>query len=536
MNFLKITSLILVSTILIHCSAKKKTALYIPKVSYKENSLYYFMLSEIESMEDNQVASAYFLDLAVEKDSKSPYLKIQKAYELARQNKFDEALELAYEIEKEKPQDPEVLLLLGKLYAALKKNSQAIKYLNLAIKHDPYQEEAYHLLARQYLLTDQTEKSMQLMRRLVEVNPESSQAYFFLGSLYANKYKNYPKAISAFKNILAINPGDIRILRLIADIKIEQKKLTEAISYLEKIFEINPNNSDPLIEVAMLYYEMKRIDDAIKTFNQILFFNPNSPRILYFLGLLHADKNEWEKALDYLAKVSPQTRYYEDSVIRQVSYYQTQKEFDTAIKVATTATRKSPKNPKLWDLLASIHIANENPDQAINSIKQGLKSIPGHEELYFTLGVIYDRIGNTEKSIDAMEKVIEVNPDNALALNFIGYTYANQGIKLEYAKELIKKALQLKPDDGYIVDSLAWVYFKEENYPKALELLKKANELSPNEPAILEHLGDWYLSQNNKKQAKKYFQKSLSISNKKEKKSYRLKELIQRIEEKINQL
>jgi Flp pilus assembly protein TadD len=108
-----------------------------------------------------------------------------------------------------------------------------------------------------------------------------------------------------------------------------------------------------------------------------------------------------------------------------------------------------------------------------------------------------------------MKMVIQLSPDDAEALNYLGYTYADLGINLDEAETLIQTALQLKPNDGYITDSLAWVYFKRGNYTEALQLLQKAIKLVPDDPIILEHLGDVYQKLDRKEKAINYYKRSL---------------------------
>ena len=94
-------------------------------------------------------------------------------------------------------------------------------------------------------------------------------------------------------------------------------------------------------------------------------------------------------------------------------------------------------------------------------------------------------------------------------MNYLGYTYADLGQNLDEAERLIREALKYKPDDGYITDSLGWVYYKKGRYEDALIYLKKAVQLVPDDPIILEHLGDAYLKLNDKDNALKCYRKSL---------------------------
>jgi tetratricopeptide (TPR) repeat protein len=109
--------------------------------------------------------------------------------------------------------------------------------------------------------------------------------------------------------------------------------------------------------------------------------------------------------------------------------------------------------------------------------------------------------------------VIEINPEHADALNYIGYTYADKGIHLDKALELIERAIQYKPNSGYIIDSLGWVYFRKGQYDRALKELKKAVELAPEDPTINEHLGDAYFKKKEYEKALTVYKKALSLKN-----------------------
>jgi len=108
-----------------------------------------------------------------------------------------------------------------------------------------------------------------------------------------------------------------------------------------------------------------------------------------------------------------------------------------------------------------------------------------------------------------MQKVIALDPKNANALNYLGYTYADMGENLDEAESLIREALKYKPDDGYITDSLGWVLYKKGLFQEALIYLEKAVQLTSDDPIILEHLGDAYLKVDDIENALKYYQESL---------------------------
>jgi len=128
----------------------------------------------------------------------------------------------------------------------------------------------------------------------------------------------------------------------------------------------------------------------------------------------------------------------------------------------------------------------------------------------FELGVIYDRIDETDLAIEQMQAILSLDTEHADALNYLGYTYADKGINLDEAETMIKKALEYKPDNGYIIDSLGWVYFRQGPFEEALVQLKRAVALIPDDPIVLEHLGDIYIQMNDPAKALEYYEEALN--------------------------
>lgn len=146
---------------------------------------------------------------------------------------------------------------------------------------------------------------------------------------------------------------------------------------------------------------------------------------------------------------------------------------------------------------------------------KAVKKFPDSEKAYFNLAIVYDRIKDFDNSIKAFQEVLKLNPQNADAYNYIGYTYAEQGRNLDEAYNLILKALEIEKDNGYFIDSLGWVYYKKGMYEKALKELLRAMEKLKNDekedPVIYEHIGDVYIKLGKLDEAKKYFNKALQF-------------------------
>ncbi|MBN1405626.1 MAG: tetratricopeptide repeat protein, partial [Candidatus Omnitrophica bacterium] len=136
---------------------------------------------------------------------------------------------------------------------------------------------------------------------------------------------------------------------------------------------------------------------------------------------------------------------------------------------------------------------------------------PDFADAYFYLGVVYDKLKNSSEVKKYMQKAVEIEPDNAAALNYLGYTYADNGERLDEAIALINRALVKQPENGAYIDSLGWAYYKKGDFAMALQLLDKAAKLYGDDAVIYDHLGDAYMAVNDADNAVKAWKKSLQI-------------------------
>ena len=131
-----------------------------------------------------------------------------------------------------------------------------------------------------------------------------------------------------------------------------------------------------------------------------------------------------------------------------------------------------------------------------------------------------------------MKKAMELNPKNAAALNYLGYTWAEMGIQLDEAEDLITRALKLQPNDGFYIDSLGWVYYQKGEYPRAVEQLERAVEITVDDPTIIEHLADAYEKVGKSDRAVTRYREALKRT-KENDQIKRIRDKIQRLEKKI---
>src|SRR5262249_39046855 len=150
---------------------------------------------------------------------------------------------------------------------------------------------------------------------------------------------------------------------------------------------------------------------------------------------------------------------------------------------------------------ASLEEETKDISKAVTILETAVKKFPEDEKIRYYLGSLYDRQGEVDKGLEQMEAILKVNPENVDALNYIGYTWTTKGIRLNDAEKLLRRALALRPENGYIQDSWGWYLYTRGRLGEAVVELEKAARLKPNEPTILEHLGDAYLRSNLREKA-----------------------------------
>jgi tetratricopeptide (TPR) repeat protein len=133
-------------------------------------------------------------------------------------------------------------------------------------------------------------------------------------------------------------------------------------------------------------------------------------------------------------------------------------------------------------------------------------------QLIYARGMTNERLKNWEQAEKDLESALAYEPDHPYILNYLGYSWADQGVNLDKAAEMVAKAVRLRPDDGYIVDSLGWVYYRMGKYAEAAKTLEQAIELLPYDPTVNDHLGDAYWQVGRKTEAQFQWKRALSFT------------------------
>lgn len=497
---------------------------------------YYYLLSEMESRRNEPAKALAYVEEALAIDAASARLWYKKAFleaALGDLKKAEEDVQKSLSLES---QDQDANVLFGKICQAQDRRPEAIAAYRKALQADPLSEDANVLLIETYIADKQPQAALDLCRKWQSADSDNMLPIFYEAWVQQNFLKNTEKAVVAYQKVIEIDPANAKALSALAEIYLGRKDDKKALETMDRLESLAPNDANIKIKTAIMYYEQKQYDKAVEKFQGVLKDYPNDDRIIYYMGVIQENLNHDEEAKAEFDKIQPASNFFKDARLHLSFLKLRRGDAAGAIQVMEEAIRAKPKTAAFYDYLSEIYRDRKEYAPAIDALKRGLKRSPEKETLWYDLGMIYDKQGLFEDMARSMREVIKLNPENANALNYLGYSYADRGMNLDEAVVLLRKALALKPGDGFITDSLGWAYYQKGDLDQALALIQKAYATVPGEPTITEHLGDVLLKKGDRAKALKYYRDAAALLQKKGAKDDETAKDLQRVQEKIGGL
>jgi Flp pilus assembly protein TadD len=222
-----------------------------------------------------------------------------------------------------------------------------------------------------------------------------------------------------------------------------------------------------------------------------------------------------EKAISLYRVIKPASEYSWPARLRIASALDRNGDTEAAIAELRAMASLRADNPEPLISLGDILRSHERFTEAATAYSDALKRIPVLERRHWTLlysrGIAHERSGQWEAAEGDFLKALEFEPEQPYVLNYLGYSWVDQGINLERGRAMIQRAVELRPDDGYIVDSLGWVLFKMGDFTGAVRELERAVVLKPEDPTINDHLGDAYWNAGRREEARFQWRRALSF-------------------------
>lgn len=227
-----------------------------------------------------------------------------------------------------------------------------------------------------------------------------------------------------------------------------------------------------------------------------LYLAPSHPLALLSLADLYESLKKPELAISAYERIPASSALHRNAATQMASDLDALNRSDEAEKRLRVLVKKHPDDLEVLMALGNVQRAHKKFGECADIYSKAVAA-PAHPEkenwvLYYFRGICYERSKQWPKAEADLKKALELFPDQPHVLNYLGYSWIDQGTHLDEAMAMIKKAVQQRPDDGYIVDSLGWAYFRIGNYDEAVRQLERAILLKPEDPTVNDHLGDVY--------------------------------------------
>ena len=394
--------------------------------------------------------------------------------------------------------------------------------------------------------------------KAVELDPSRPEIRTALAQNQAQAGR-FDDAIKTFQDMADASPQESMPYLGMAQIYRDQRKLDKAQDALAKAKAIDPDNLDVRLEEARVLDAQGKIKDAISVLKGVIDLanrrsGGTSPEaradLLESLGALYRTDQQYDRAVDTFHQAAALSSGKANvETLQVIETYRAQKQYAKALAEADTALAKAPNERPLLEARAEVLTDQGKSDEAVATLKKLLGG-KNDREVYLAMGDAYskakkydemsealnsaEKLSTTkedranvafmrgslyerQKKYDLAEKYfrasLDIDPNNATVLNYLGYMLADQGLRLPEAQSFIDRAVSLEPNNYAYLDSLGWVYYHENKLPDAEQQLRRSLDMSVgNDPTIHDHLGDVYLKEGKLKEAIEQWQASLNAA------------------------
>lgn len=464
----------------------------------------WLMLGRLQKVDDNnaEAEAAYRKALELAPDNEDAMTGLAMVY--ADQGDTRRAAETLERVIAKNP-SMRALMALASAYEQLRDYENAANILSRAFEASGGNPEILRMLAQNQIMSRQYDAAIGSLQQLVGAEPNDFSSWLRLSELYRQKgdlvkaREAQSKAQAADANSPEVRFNEVGLLE-------SEGKLNEAIALLEKLLQSvnargSSNGQDRNFRVALLerlgglQADNHQIQQAIATFREAAQVDPNSaPRMIARIVEVHREAKDFKAALN---EASEAKKVYPDNplISRLLSAVLADLgRFPEAVQELRSSLRKQPEDREVYLAMAQVHEKSKDfaaVGQALDEAEK-LSEGPDKISVLFLRAAALERQKKFDDSEKVFRRVLELDPLNSSALNYLGYMLADRNVRLPEAQELITKALEIDPNNGAYLDSLGWVYYRQQKYEQAELALTQALQRYPKDPTIYDHLGDVY--------------------------------------------
>lgn len=350
-------------------------------------------------------------------------------------------------------------------------------------------------------------RAIESLRQALEKKPEFVEAWAELAFLY-EKEKDYLAAEAIYSRILDLGETGREVWLRLIDLNIKLNNPDKAMAYYRQ----GPDDVDFALEASTAFLDADFHQHAKEILLPLLEQEDVPDKIFFYLALsaFEGDENP-QKALQYLERIPGTDPTHPDALRFRIRLLMELDREREALELIQEGKKNYSDVPIFYILHAEMLQDRGEQGKALDVMDEARAKWPDNEQVLYSTGMLLDGMGRSDEAIRVMEQILAKDPEHADALNFVGYVLADRNRDLERALVMIRKALELKPDSGYIIDSLAWVYYRLGRLQEAWEEINKAAGMVEGDPVVWEHYGDIAKALGKIGEAAKGYRKSLEI-------------------------
>jgi tetratricopeptide (TPR) repeat protein len=428
---------------------------------------------------------------------------------------------------------------LGASYDQLKKPKEAAAAYRRSLELEPDNPDAQRGLAKALMADDQVDEALKVFTALVAADPTDAESEIHISEIL-RRQGHYEDALATLEKAKTQAPDSLEISFNEALIYDDLGKYDQATAVLTTLVDGSShpdgkyseqekqNRAIFLNRLGTIYREEDKTAEAVAAYKQIVDMggdcsgnaaSDDETRACYvrdgYQGEVdsYRDAHQWK---DATAVAADAAKALPKDHIVQLMYAQQLADMgqvEQGLALAKAQMTGTPSDRDVQEELAQMYIRLKRFNEAGEQLdKAAVLATKPDEKLYaiFLRGELYDRQKMYDKAEAEFRKALEIDPQNAAVLNYLGYMLADRGEKLPEALKMIRQAVDLEPQNGAYLDSLGWVYFKTGQYTQAEENLRKANERMNTDPTVHDHLGEVYEKTGNLKMAVAQWERSMT--------------------------
>ena len=455
----------------------------------------------------NDVASYEAASLWVDVDPKNPDPHQILTVMYLRQNNLNEALRhLEIILDASEGEFDQKLWMVANFLGGEEDKSMVIKLMeNLMDKH-MNDVDALYAYAHVSSRMGDIKRAESLFEKILELKPENEAATMAYIALLQRK-GDINKALNWLESTLKIHKDNFNLRMAYARLLTDAKRFDEARNQFEFLYNQTPDNTDLLYALGLLSLQENQLTKSEKYFKRLIELKKHIFDANYYLGRIAEEKNELDKANNFYRSVHGGENYF-DAFIRISLIFAKQGDIEKALtNIRSIEKPKDAHRNILIQAECEILIEEKRFEEALDVFNKAIQE-QSHPDLLYSRAMLAEKINRFDILETDLVSIIGKDPDNATALNALGYTLADRGERLDDAYDYIKRAYELSPGDFYILDSMGWVLYRLGRLDEAIDFLQKAFDLR-NDPEVAAHLGEVHWIMGNKQAAKAVWETAL---------------------------